>query len=146
MIVYIDTNVIIDLLAEREPFYDDAFNLFYQIAKDNSRLTAYTSLKSISDIYYVMHKYYHDKTKTMRSISNLISLLYVADNNDLDLLRSFSSKLNDFEDSLIDELSARYMMDYIVTRNMNDFKNSKVTAITPKKCLEILNLPELEAD
>ena len=45
----------------------------------------------------------------------------MTDNNNLNMLKSFSSKLN-------------------------DFKNSKVTAITPKKCLEILNLPELEAD
>ena len=64
MIVYVDTNIIIDLLAKREPFYSDAYELFLEIAEDDSRLTAYTSLKSISDVYYIMHKYYHDKTKT----------------------------------------------------------------------------------
>ena len=144
MIVYIDTNIIIDLLAKREPFYKDAYNLFKKIAKEKN-LIGYTSVKSITDIYYIMHKYCHDKDKTMEAINDLISLLYVADNTDIDLLKSFSSNINDFEDSLIDELSERLMMTYIVTRNTKDFKGSKVKAITPKECLKMLKLPELDA-
>ena len=145
MIIYVDTNVIIDLLAKREPFYENAYKLFEIIANEKN-IIGYTSVKSITDIYYIMHRYYHDKIRTMRSINNLISLLYVTDNTDIDLLKSFSSQVKDFEDSLIDELSARHSMSYIVTRNIKDYKGSKVQAITPEEFLKVLALPELKTE
>lgn len=145
MIIYIDTNVIIDLLAKREQFYEDAYNLFTEIKKDKF-IVAYTSVKSITDIYYILHKYTHDKLITSKAIVDLISVLYIANNSDTDLLKSFSSKVNDFEDSLLDELAARNHIDYIITRNIKDFTNSKVKALTPKQFLDMLKLPELSAE
>ena len=144
MRVYIDTNVIIDLLTQREPFYEDVYKLFENIADD--RLIAYTSVKSLADVYYILHRNIQNKTETGKLIVKLISLLHVADNTDIDLLRSFSCKTSDFEDNLISQLSSRMMLDYIVTRNVKDFDPSSVKAITPRQCLDILNLPQLSAD
>ena len=145
MNVYVDTNVIIDLLAKREPFFNDARELFAQIAADNG-LNGYTSVKSVSDVYYIIHHCLHDKKEAGKMIVKLISVLYVADNNDIDMLRSFSYKEGDFEGNLISALSARLKLDYIVTRNIKDFGGSAVKAVTPVECLDILKLPEISAD
>ncbi len=145
MRIYIDTNVIIDFLTERKPFYDNALMLFDRVAEEDD-LIAYTSVKSLSDIYYVIHRNVHDKTETDKLIVKLISLLHVADNTDIDLLKSFSCKTGDFEENLISQLSSRMMLDYIVTRNTKDFDPAFVKAITPRQCLDILNLPQLSAD
>ena len=143
MRIYIDTNVIIDLLAKREPFYTDAYDLFLQIAERND-LIAYTSVKSIMDIYYILNRYIHDRFESGRHIVDLIRLLYVADSTDIDLLKSFSGTSNDLEDNLIIEMASRLDLDYIISRNLKDFRNSKVPAISPSDCLKVLSLPELE--
>ena len=142
MMIYVDTNVIIDFLAHRDPFYEEANELFFHIADLNS-LIAYTSVKSLSDVHYIIGRSLHNKTETDRIITKLISLLYVADNTSIDLLKTYSCKTNNFEDNLISQLSKRMMLDYIVTRNVKDFDDSIVKAITPKDCLNILKLPEL---
>lgn len=143
MRIYIDTNVIIDLLAKREPFYTDAYDLFLQIAEKND-LIAYTSVKSIMDIYYILNRYIHDRFESGRHIVDLIKLLYVADSTDIDLLKSFSGTSNDLEDNLIIEMASRLDLDYIITRNLKDFRNSKVPAISPSDCMKVLSLPELD--
>jgi hypothetical protein len=135
--------VIIDLLAKREPFYTDAYDLFLQIAERND-LIAYTSVKSIMDIYYILNRYIHDRFESGRHIVDLIKLLYVADSTDIDLLKSFSGTSNDLEDNLIIEMASRLDLDYIITRNLKDFRNSKVPAISPSDCLKVLSLPELD--
>ena len=144
MNVYIDTNIIIDLLTKREPFYEDAYKLFNKL--QNNELVGFTSVKSLADIYYIVQRYYHDKQEALKTIVDLISVLYVADNNDIDLLKAMSSKINDFEDSLIDELSFRNHLHYIITRNTKDFKNSKVKAILPKECFEELDNIEIDTN
>ena len=143
MRIYIDTNVIIDLLAKREPFYQDAYDLFLQIAERND-LIAYTSVKSIMDINYILNRYFHDRLESGRHIVELIKLLYVADSTDIDLLKSFSGTSNNLEDNLIIETAFRLDLDYIITGNLKDFRNSKVPAISPSDCLKVLSLPELD--
>ena len=142
MRIYVDTNVILDLLAKRDPFYHDAYELFLRIAEDKT-LIGYTSVKSIMDIYYILNRYIHDRTETGRNITDLIRLLYVADSTDIDLLKSFSGTSADLEDNLVIETAFRLGLDYIITRNLKDFHNSKVPAISPSDCLKILSLPEL---
>ena len=94
----------------------------------------------------ILDKKYELFVPSDRRIHDLISILNVADNSDIDLLKSFSSKVNDFEDSLIDELAIRNHIDYIITRNTKDFKNSRVLALSPEEFLDMLKLPELDAE
>ena len=143
MRIYIDTNVIIDLLAKRETYYQDAYDLFVQIA-ERKDLIAYTSVKSVMDIYYILNRFIHDRLQVGRNVVDLIKLLYVADSTDIDLLKSLSGTSNDLEDNLIIETSFRLDLDYIITRNLKDFHNSKVPAISPSDCLKVLSLPELD--
>ena len=144
MRVFVDSNIIIDHLTKREPFDRDAYDLFSRIAKETD-LIGYTSVKSLSDIHYLMKRSLHSSLSALKLITKLTSLLLVLDNTDIDLLKAFSSEVTDFEDALIAESAVRNKLDFIVTRNVRDFERSHIKAITPRQCLDMLDMPPLEA-
>ncbi len=143
MRVFVDSNIIIDHLTKREPFDRDAYDLFSRIAKETD-LIGYTSVKSLSDIHYLMKRSLHSSLSALKLITKLTSLLLVLDNTDIDLLKAFSSGVTDFEDALIAESAVRNKLDFIVTRNVRDFERSRIKAITPRQCLDMLDTPPLE--
>lgn len=139
MNVYIDSNIIMDLVAQRTPFYEDALDLFLEIAREKE-LFGYVSVKSLADIYYIYRHITHSKEQANKKIIEIIDLLNIADNTKSDLLGAIFNNGNDFEDDLIIQLANRMKLDYIVTRNQKDYKNSSVKAITPKECLKMIKV------
>lgn len=133
----IDTCVIIDALEGREPFKNDAENIFLSSA--NSRFDGYISAKTIADTYYILHKYLHDKNKTKQAISNLLQLFFALDTCGEDCINALSSNMDDYEDAILSEGAKRENIDYIVTRNIKDFSLSSVKAITPNEFLELFD-------
>ena len=69
---------------------------------------------------------------------NLLQIVGVADSATIDMYSALSSNTNDFEDALLMETANRIHADYIVTRNLKDFKNSKVPAIPPEKLIKLI--------
>lgn len=133
MRIYLDTCVIIDYLANRKPFVEDAEKILSLVA--DNKVYAYTTASSITDIHYVIKKYLKDEIKTRRSLIDLLSLVEVLDTLAYNIKTVFDSPIMDFEDALIEEIAYQTKIEYIVTRNVNDFKNSRVKIITPKKLL-----------
>ena len=139
MRIYLDTCVIIDYLANRKPFAEDAEKILSLVA--DNKLYAYTSASSITDIHYVIKKYLKDEIKARNCLIDLLSLIEVLDTLAYNIKTVFDSPIMDFEDALIEEIAYQTRIEYIVTRNTNDFKNSRVKIITPKKILtEIKNM------
>lgn len=137
MNVYVDSNVILDLVAQRVPFYEDALDLFLELARDEE-LFGYVSVKSLADIHYIYKHITHSKEQANKKIIEITDLLDIADNTKTDLLRTLFNNGNDFEDDLIIQLANRMNLDYIVTRNQKHFENSSVKAISPRECLELI--------
>ena len=137
MRIYLDTCVIIDYLANRKPFVDDAEKILSLIA--NNRVYGYISASSITDIHYVLKKHLKDEVKTRKSLVDLLFLIEILDTLAYNIKTIFDSPINDFEDALIEEIAYQTKIEYIVTRNTNDFKNSRVKVITPKKLLTLIN-------
>ena len=73
----IDTCVILDYLQCREPFFDDALNI--AIGSANREYEAYISANSMTDLYYIIHKYTHDDNKTRKYLSDLFELPVLLD-------------------------------------------------------------------
>ena len=137
MNVYVDSNVIMDLVAQRVPFYEDALDLFLELAREEE-LFGFVSVKSLADIHYIYKRITHSKEQANKKIIEITDLLKIADNTKSDLLRAIFYNGNDFEDDLIIQLADRMKLDFIVTRNQKDFEGSIVKAITPRECLEML--------
>lgn len=130
----IDTNVIIDALQSRKGFAEDAFFVLLQ-AYEYSGFIAATS---VTDIYYIQHRYYHNREKTMDCIAKLLKLYNVLDVTEADCTNAIRSGITDYEDAILVESARRNEIDCIVTRNTKDFKNSSIPVYSPVDFLRLL--------
>ena len=133
MKVLIDTNVILDVLCKRHEFFEDSSKVMKYC--EVNKITGVISALSIPNIIYIMRKEL-DVGKTKDVIEKLQLIFTVADLKSDDINKALSLDFSDFEDALQSVCASRIKADYIVTRNIRDFKNSRVTAIKPSELLE----------
>ncbi len=137
MKVLIDTCVLVDALETREPFFDDAENIFISAA--SNEYDGIITARSVLDIYYLVHRYLKDDKKTRMHIGNLMRLFNVCDTTAGDIENAVTSSMKDYEDAVMSETAKRIGADFIVTRNIRDYRDSKVKAIMPSDFLMMLD-------
>lgn len=127
--VFLDTNVIIDLLADRIPFSKDAERIF-NLGK-NKQLKLFVSAHSIVTVHYVLKKYMDEK-KLRLVLTELVECLEIIPVTKQVIDRSLTSKFTDFEDA-IQYFTAISIADisYIITRNIKDFKFAEIAVLAP---------------
>ena len=133
--ILIDTNIVIDLLSQREKFYDDAANLFSRADKKELELTI--SSLTFANTNYILTKLKSAKKtrEILRKFKVLVELLTLDDKiTELDLS---DENFQDFEDGLQYYSAIENKVDVIVTRNKKDFKNSKIPVLTAKEFLAL---------
>lgn len=135
MKVLIDTNVILDVLSSREPFLE-ASALVWKYCETN-RLEGYISAVSVPNIVYILRKELSPE-RTRQVIEQLFLIFKVADLKADDLKKAGEMCAPDFENALQAVCAARIKADFIVTRNIRNFAQSKVAAIKPSELLERL--------
>ncbi len=128
MKILIDTNIILDVMCNRKDFVEDALKVFRFC--EARRLTGCISALSIPNIVYIMRKQL-DREKIKEVLATLTSLFSVIELKESDLLKVADMNFSDYEDAVQAVCAARIKADYIVTRNVKDYKNSKVPAVTP---------------
>ena len=131
--VFIDTNIIIDLLAEREPFYKDAQDLFTLSDKEEIHLCI--SSLSFANAYYSIAKHHKevDAKKYLAKFKVLVTVLALEDKA---IELALASEFNDFEDGLQYFTAMDNDADIIITRNKKDFKNAKIPVLTAGEYLK----------
>lgn len=134
MKVLVDTCVITDLLQKRTTFFNDAYTIFLGIA--NYRFEAFITAKSVADIYYLMHHFFHDIGKTRKELDKLFKLFKVLDTTELDCRKALHSALSDYEDALMVETALRCKLDCIVTRNTKDYSKALIQIYSPKEFVQ----------
>lgn len=133
--ILIDTNVLIDYLLEREPFFEDAKEVILSCA--DGKVKGCIAAHSISNMFFILRKDYSAKERR-EVLSNLCSIFDVEGIDKAKLLAGLSNEdFSDFEDCLQMECAKSYGADYIVTRNVSDYATSEVKAIMPKDYLEL---------
>ncbi len=137
MRVLIDTCVILDALQAREPFAEDANNIF--LAAANHLYNGYISAKATTDIYYLTHRHTHSDKDSRDILNKLLTIFDVLDTMGIDCRRAIPSKTTDYEDAVMIETAIRSEIDCIVTRNTADYDNSPVTIYTPSEFLKTLS-------
>ena len=133
MRVLIDTNVILDVLCNRQGFADDAAKIF-KFCEVN-KIEGYISAISVPNIVYILRKEL-DAEKTKDILKQLSLIFKIADLKADDLKKAANLMFNDYEDALQSVCASRIKANYIITRNIKDFTNSKVAAIKPSELLE----------
>ncbi len=135
MKILIDTNVIIDALTSREPFREDAEQIF--ILSANRAEDMYITASSATDIYYLVRKYLHSTEQAKSVMTKLYELFYILDITSNDCQDALVSGVNDYEDAVVSCCAFRNHIDYIVTRNIKDYRESKVRAILPEQFINM---------
>lgn len=134
--VFVDTNVIIDLLADRKPHSKFAVALFQKA--EAMEVELYASSHSIATTYFILKKFSDDK-KLRAILSDLLQYVSVIPIDVHLIRRALNSKYKDFEDGL-QILCAQSIdqMDCIVTRDLKDFKESNIAVYSPDTVIEKL--------
>ncbi|HHN47683.1 MAG TPA: PIN domain-containing protein [Bacteroidales bacterium] len=124
----IDTNIILDLHANREPFYKDAAKLFS--LADRGAVKLFISALSVANINYVLLR--HGKPVKARQILRKLKLLtgiLSLDERIIDLALN-DDAFSDFEDALKYYSALENNIDVIINRNLKDFKNVALPVMT----------------
>lgn len=133
----VDTNVVLDALADRGEWAADAKNLLFLAAQGKAHL--YVSGSTLTDIYYLANRYvYHDKRRSLQTVNILLDSLSVAEVGFGECLLGANSQISDFEDAVVAEAARKARLDFIVTRNGKDYRGSEVPVITPGEYLSKL--------
>lgn len=133
MKVLIDTNIILDVLCKRSDFYVDSAKIFKLC--EVKRISGIVSALSIPNIMYILRKEL-DAEKIKEILDMLFLIFSVVDLKVDDLKKAADMKFKDYEDAVQSACAARIKANYIITRNIRDFTESRVTAIKPAEFLE----------
>ena len=134
--LFIDTDVILDFLTDRQPFSDNATYIFTLI--DNQKVIGCTSSLTFSNLYYILRKYSSHKKviSKLEELSRFINILQV---DDKIISSALSSDFKDFEDA-IQYFTAQTSkkIDLIITRNIRDYRDSELPVMTPETFIKTL--------
>ncbi len=130
--IFLDTNIAIDLLSEREPFYTSAAILF--TLGDRKQVKLYISSLSFSTIFYLLRRQI-GTTKAMEVLCRFRQLVHVLPVKETTVDKALNSDFTDFEDAIQYYSAIENNIKTIITRNVKDYKASKVPVITPDEFL-----------
>ncbi len=135
--IFMDTNVVIDFLANRQPFSLDAARLFNMSVE--GRIKIYISAVSYNNIYYVLRQSLTNNA-TIKLLESLADMTEITDVNDKVIRQSLKTDFKDYEDA-IQYYSALTIptVDFIVTRNTKDFKKSSLPVLTSIEAIALIN-------
>ena len=133
MKVFIDSNVIIDVLQKREPFFEESYNII-RLGLDGE-IDTITSAGDITNVYYIIRKFLRDPVTAREKIFILSNFVKICNYTSEDITKALVLFMPDFEDAIVAAAAKREKADYIITRNEDDFTNSPVPAVSPSKFL-----------
>jgi predicted nucleic acid-binding protein len=125
-----DTNVVLDLLLDREPFSRDAARCCSRV--EAGEIEGWLCASTVTTLYYFIRKSAGAR-KARESITLLLSLFEIAPVNKIALEGALQLSFKDFEDAVLHEAARLVNADVIVTRNMADFKHSSILVRLPSE-------------
>lgn len=133
--LFIDSDVVIDFFTDREPHANPASELFELNEKGN--VVLYLSAVSINNIYYIVRKFLGHR-KTLEVVETLTEMTEIIGTTKKEVIQALKNDFKDFEDA-IQYSSALTIkgLDAIITRNVKDYRNSKIAVMTPLNFLKM---------
>ena len=133
--IVIDINIFMDFLFKREG-HEKAVELFKFCIKGT--LQGLVCAHEITTLSYFLNKSIREKDKIKKTISGIMRRFKVIEINEEILRQSLYSEIDDYEDAVIEVAANINSAEYILTKNIKDFKKSIIKAITPEEFLVIL--------
>ena len=135
MKVLIDTNVIVDVALDREPFFAESDRIL--TLAEEAQIQGYVSASTFSDLYYIIRR---DKGRdwTLEFLRQLATFCQVATVDNSVISIALTSNFKDFEDAIQDSTAVINLIDAIVTRNPRDFPVNTPRIVTPNQLIQEL--------
>jgi len=128
--ILLDTNIILDIALERREFFEKSKELMLTLNKLN--IPSYVTATTVTDIYYILKKSKGHQL-TISFLKNLFDFIDIAGVDKEVVIRALISELTDFEDAVQTECASQNDINIIITRNIADFKKSKLVIVTPSE-------------
>jgi len=132
-LIFVDSDVILDVLEKREPFYSYSAQIL--TLGDEKKIKLVTTSLVFSNVYYLLRKHLGiDKAKeSLRKLRVIVDVISV-NAKEVDL--ALNSEMSDFEDALQYFTALNSKIGFIITRNVRDYKNPKLIVQTPQEYIE----------
>ena len=135
-VLFVDSDVILDVLEKRERFYEYSAQILS--LGDEKKVKLVTTSLAFANIYYLLRKHLGIE-KAKESLRKLRIIVDVISVNAKEVDLTLNSELSDFEDALQYFTALDGKMEFIITRNVRDYKNPKLIVQTPQQYIEGLN-------
>lgn len=135
MKVLLDTNIIIDIALERQPFFAESEQVL--IFVEQGRIKGYISASTFGDLYYIIRR---DKGRDMalEFLSNIATICQVATLDGAAITMALTANFRDFEDAIQYSTARVNQLEAIVTRDIADFPVSTPRILTPAQLIQEL--------
>ncbi len=140
MKLLIDTNVVLDVLLKREPFFRTAADVL-NLSRRND-VQEYISASTVTDLYYIAHRQLKDKTAVKDLIKKILQIVAVAAVSERELINALKLDWNDFEDSVQYSVAFLNEMDGLVTRNSKDYVDAEIPIWEPEQILQKFSMEQ----
>ncbi len=134
--VFLDTDVILDLFLNREPFLTDV-RMVFQLAR-TGELALFTSITSFTNSYYILSKIIPN-VKAKEKLIFLEKRIVLLGTGQKIIKQALYSKFKDFEDAVQHYTALENKMELLLTRNIKDYKNAIIPVATPDRFLKTRN-------
>jgi predicted nucleic acid-binding protein len=131
--VLIDTNIVLDFLLQREPFFQDVELLFQAI--DAGQLIGYVTATTLTDIFYISRKHTRSVEQARQAVSETLTAMVICPIDRAVLESAFNSGLVDFEDAVQIFGAVAQGLDAILTRDNKGFLSSPIPVLSVQDLL-----------
>ena len=132
MRVFLDANVVLDVLAHREPFFSDSVQVLSLV--ESGAVEGLIAAHTVTTLFYLLYR----KVGAQRARSGLLDLLRILEVVAVDqdrILQAFAMDWSDFEDALQAACAVKCEADYLLTRDHRGFSGAAVTVLSPAEFL-----------
>ncbi|CAN5172046.1 PIN domain nuclease [soil metagenome] len=136
MKLFIDMNVVLDVLARREPWFAHSAAVLSLV--DHGKAEGFIAAHTVTTLDYLLSKY-HGREKAAAAFVDLLGLVRAANVGHDTLLKALSLQWSDLEDAVQAVCALQIGVDYLVTRDPRGFQTVSVPVATPSELLAILS-------
>lgn len=132
MTIFVDTDIILDLLTKRDPFYQSAARLFSLV--ERGEMKACVSSLTFANLFYILRKELSGKkaVDVLKKLRQLVTVLAV---DDKIIGQALDGGFNDFEDAIQYQTALSKEVPWLITRNVRDYRKPVITVCTAEEFL-----------
>ena len=140
MKVLVDTNIVLDVLLKRVPFYKDSFSIFQ--LSDSGNISGILASISVTNAFFILRKTGKNRDDVYLDMDDISSIFKLAPVSDTTISAALALRWKDFEDAVQYVAAKESEVAYIITRNKDDFITTDIPCMTPTEFIALLKEKE----